>query len=130
MLYGFLVSLFVLCSILMIVVILMQASKGGGLAGSFGGMGSSGGILGARGASSFLQKTTVGLAVTYALLCLVISIMSTQTESINSKTQQKLLDQQQTTSPLTAPPAVESPVQEQPAQTPADDSQNDNNSDN
>jgi preprotein translocase subunit SecG len=69
--YSFLVLLFVLVCILMVIVILLQAGKGQGLAGSFGGIGG-GAVFGGRGAATFLSKTTTILAVLYGLLCLSI----------------------------------------------------------
>ncbi len=105
MLYGFLIFLFVVTCILLIIVILMQASKGGGLASSFGGMGSAGGILGARGATSFLQKATIGLAISFGVICLIISVISTSGGvAPDSKTQERIRTEQQTTAPLTPPP--------------------------
>ncbi len=75
----------------MVISILMQASKGGGLAASFGGVGGSGGLLGARGAASFLQKVTITLGVLYGVLCLLISFVSgPSTELPSSATQEKL----------------------------------------
>ena len=69
------IILFVLVSALMVVVILMQAGKGQGLAGSFGGFGAGGAIFGGRGAATFLSKATMVLAITYGLLCLLIGYM-------------------------------------------------------
>ncbi len=131
MLFGFLVFLFVFVCVLLVVVILMQASKGGGLASSFGGMGGAGSILGARGATSILQKTTIALAIFYGLLCLVISIISTSGSEIpESKTQERLRSEQQSTAPLTPPPGIDgstTPAQPQPApgnETPNEDPDN------
>jgi preprotein translocase subunit SecG len=55
----------------MVVVILLQSSKGQGLAGTFGGSGASA-VFGGRGAATFLNKATAILAVTYMVLCLLI----------------------------------------------------------
>ncbi len=105
MLYGILIFTFVLTCVLLVMVILMQASKGGGLASSFGGMSSSGGILGARGATSFLQKATIGLAITFGVICLIISVLSTSGGIVpDSKIQERIRTEQQTTAPLTPPP--------------------------
>jgi len=138
MLYSLLIFLFVIICILLVVVILMQASKGGGLASSFGGMGSSGGILGARGATSFLQKATIGLAISFGVICLIISVISTSGGvAPDSKTQERIRTEQQTTAPLTPPPGVDGNATEgtakpsQPAPgSGADNSQNDDNSGN
>lgn len=55
------------------VVILLQSSKGGGLAGVFGGGGAMGTVFGGRGAASFLSKLTTILATVFLGLALLIS---------------------------------------------------------
>ena len=61
----------------LIIVVLMQSSKGEGLAGAFGGGGGiSGAVFGGRGAASFLSKATTYLAVAYMFTCLVLSFLS------------------------------------------------------
>lgn len=67
----FLVILFVFICIAMVVVILLQSSKGQGLAGTFGGAGASA-VFGGRGAATFLSKSTAILAVAYMVICLLI----------------------------------------------------------
>jgi preprotein translocase subunit SecG len=119
--YTFLIILFIIICILMVVAILLQASKGGGLASSFGGMGGAGGFLGARTAISFLQKVTVGLAIGYGVLCLVISLMSTPGELPQSETQEKIQQEQQTIPPSPVPlpdPGENSQTPQQPAPEP------------
>lgn len=78
--YGFLVFLHVLVSILLIVVILMQASRGGGLSGTFGSATSTA-IFGGRGAGSFLSKITVGLAIAFMTLAVLISLVNVPSQS-------------------------------------------------
>ena len=80
--YGFLVFLHVIVSILLVIVILMQASKGGGLAGTFGGASTA--IFGGRGAGSFLSKVTVSLAATFMMLAILISLVNVPTDSGDS----------------------------------------------
>jgi preprotein translocase subunit SecG len=89
--YSFLVLLFVLTSVLLVIVILLQAGKGQGLAGSFGGIGGGGAVFGGRGAASFLSKTTAVLAVVYGVLCLSIGYIS---RSNIEQSQQSLIQQQ------------------------------------
>ena len=67
----FLIVLFVVVCFGMVVSILLQSSKGQGLAGTFGGAGASA-VFGGRGAATFLSKTTSILAVSYMVLCLLI----------------------------------------------------------
>ncbi|NIW80055.1 MAG: preprotein translocase subunit SecG [Calditrichae bacterium] len=113
--YTVLVTLFVFICIVMIVTILMQASKGGGLASSFGGMGGAGGVLGSRGAASFLQKATVVLALIYGLLCLAIGLMGRPGEGTQeSVIQEQLNQQQQQQAPANLPAVEPFPEQGQP----------------
>jgi preprotein translocase subunit SecG len=69
--YTFLLILFVFVCFGLVVVILLQAGKGQGLAGTFGGPGA-GAVFGGRGAATFLSKATGILATVYIALCLLI----------------------------------------------------------
>jgi len=63
--------------ILLVIVILMQSSKGEGLAGAFGGGGGlSGAVFGGRGAATFLSKATTVLAIVFFVNCGVLAFMS------------------------------------------------------
>ena len=66
-----LVVLTVLISILLICVILIQKSKGGGLASNFAG---SNQIMGVRRTNDFIEKATWTLAVAIGLLAIISSI--------------------------------------------------------
>jgi len=57
----------------LMVTILLQAGKGGGLAGAFGG-GSSQTLFGGRGAATFLSRATTALAVTFFLTSLTLGL--------------------------------------------------------
>ena len=72
---AFLIVLHTIISVLLIVVILMQASQGGGLSGTFGSTATSA-LLGGRGAGTFLSKLTTYLAVIFLGLAVVISLIS------------------------------------------------------
>src|SRR5512147_2815561 len=71
--YTFLVSVEILVSVLLMVVILMQSSKGGGLAGTFGSS-SMGTVFGVRRTADFLSRATTILATIFLALCLIINI--------------------------------------------------------
>lgn len=75
MFYGFLLFIHILVSMVLVVSILMQSSKGGGLAGTFGGSGVSGGVFGGRGAAPFLIKVTTVCAVIFLMTCLSINFI-------------------------------------------------------
>lgn len=66
------VILTVIVSVLMILIVLVQKSKGGGLSSQFGGGNQ---VLGVRGTNTFLEKTTWTLAV----LILVLSVVCAYT---------------------------------------------------
>lgn len=72
---GFFIGIHTLISVLLIIVILMQASQGGGLSGTFGSTATSA-IMGGRGAASFLSKLTAWLAGIFMLLAILISFFS------------------------------------------------------
>ncbi len=69
MLYGIIIALTVLVAILLIGIVLIQKSKGGGLSSQFGGVNS---VFGVRQANSGLEKITWTLAA----LIVVLSILS------------------------------------------------------
>jgi preprotein translocase subunit SecG len=105
---SFLVIMFVLVCISMVIVILLQASKGQGLAGTFGGTGASA-VFGGRGAATFLNKATAYLAVIYMVLCLMIGYFYKQE---SDSAQESLIQQEvegQSTVPVTGVPIA--PIQ-------------------
>ena len=71
--FTVLMAVEVLISILLILVILMQASKGGGLAGTFGGA-NVGMMFGVRRTADFLTRGTEVLAIAFGALALIINI--------------------------------------------------------
>ena len=79
----FLTVLHTIVSILLISVILMQASQGGGLSGSLGGQAASS-ILGGQSAGNVLSKVTTWLAVIFITLAIVISMVSGPTGTSSS----------------------------------------------
>ena len=71
--FGLLLAIEMIVSILLMIVILMQSSKGGGLAGSLGGS-SMGTVFGVRRTADFLSRATTILAATFIGLCLITNI--------------------------------------------------------
>ena len=65
----------------LVLVVLMQSSKGEGLAGTAlgGGGGMAGAVFGGRGAASFLSKATTILAILFMLNCGALAFMSAST---------------------------------------------------
>jgi preprotein translocase subunit SecG len=78
---GFVVALvttlhIVICAALMM-AILLQSGKGGGLAGAFG-AGSSQTLFGGRGAATFLSRTTTVLATLFFLTSLTLGLAASR----------------------------------------------------
>jgi len=84
-----LTTVHVVVSVVLIVAILLQASKGGGMASTFGGQASSS-VFGPRGAASALGKLTQYLAGTFLVLSLTLSLMAGGGRQTTSVTQQVL----------------------------------------
>ena len=98
----------VLVCIFLIVSILLQSSKGGGLAGMFGGGGGGmGGVFGGRGAASFLAKTAMWLGIGFAVSSILIAFFSSGTPSQpRSLIEQAMEREQRDSSPATLLPTV------------------------
>ncbi len=73
--YSLIIVLVILASILMCGIVLIQESKGGGLASSFA---SSNQIMGVRKTTDFLEKATWGLAVAMVVLSIVSAAFVTK----------------------------------------------------
>lgn len=71
--FTFCVVLIILACIVLAFVVLIQNSKGGGLASNFA---SSNQIMGVRKTTDVLEKTTWGLAAFIMVLCFVCAFMS------------------------------------------------------
>ena len=95
MFYIFFISLHILVSVLLVIVILLQSSKGGGLAGSAFGGGPSMSFLGARGTATFLSRATTVLAIVFMLNSLALSLMLRGLGGPVSVTQQEIQSEAQ-----------------------------------
>lgn len=75
--YTLVISLIILFSILLVLVILAQNSKGGGLTSQFGGSSASN-IIGVKKTGDLLEKLTWGFIVAIMALCLTTNLMNNQ----------------------------------------------------
>ncbi len=113
--YGFLLTLLVLDGLVLGVVILLQAGKGGGLAAMGGGAAATE-VLGGRQATSFLTRTTWITGSAFMGLSLILAVMSSRTTGPTSVLQgldapavpTPLLDQEDA-SPILVPGVEEVP---------------------
>jgi len=81
---NILLVIFIPVCLLLILVVLLQAGKGGGLSGAFGGSGAQP-FLGARGTVDFLSKLTIYLAIGFISLALILSLTYGPSRSFNVK---------------------------------------------
>jgi len=76
MVYTLLLILFVIDAVLLMIVILLQDSKGQGLGGAFGGGGQLGtAMFGGRGAGDFLSKATTWLGTAFLGLAVIMTMI-------------------------------------------------------
>ena len=75
-------SLIVVVSVLLVLVILAQNSKGGGLTSQFGGSGASN-MIGVKKTTDLLEKITWGLAITLCVLAMSSKFVANNTTSNN-----------------------------------------------
>jgi preprotein translocase subunit SecG len=113
--FTVLIAVEVIISILLIIAVLMQSSKGGGLAGTFGG-GNVGMMFGVRRTADLLSNATWILATVFVLIALVVNIFILPSLSgIDAESVLQKSAPPQSQGPAQLPPAS-SPVQSQPAQ--------------
>lgn len=97
--YTFFVVLIVLVSLLMIGIVLIQESKGGGLSSNFS---ASNSIMGVRKTTDFIEKATWTLAavmVVFSIVCAYTAPKAVTSESVLERT----ATETQTTNPTTTP---------------------------
>jgi preprotein translocase subunit SecG len=75
--FAFFVVIHVLICLALILVVLLQSGRGGGLAGAFGGGGGQA-FFGGRGAATFLSKATSWLAVAFMLMSILLAVLSSR----------------------------------------------------
>ncbi len=73
--FNILIVVHVLVCFVLILVVLLQSSKGGGLAGAFGGAGGQT-MFGGQETATFLSKATTYLAVAFMVLSLLLAFLS------------------------------------------------------
>ncbi|TCN63899.1 preprotein translocase subunit SecG [Acetobacteroides hydrogenigenes] len=114
-------SLIIIAAILLILAVLVQNSKGGGLAANFSGANQ---IVGVRQTADFIEKFTWGLAIAIVVLSLAVNIVVNSNKGAESTGLEKKI----TSQPAAGVPAFPSsgalkqqpaPAQQQPAAEPA-----------
>ena len=121
--YGVFIAIHLMICLGLILSVLMQSSKGEGLAGAFGGGGMTGTVFGGRGAASFLAKATTVLAISFFASALILSFMNPSTGTATGGLQgesavQEAAGQLPAAVPSSTPDQSQ-PIQQQPAADPA-----------
>jgi preprotein translocase subunit SecG len=103
--YAFLTAIHIVICFALVVSVLLQAGKGGGLAGAFGGQGGGGGqaIFGGRGAATFLSKATAVLGALFLLTALMLAIIPRGTQGPARSLIQERAEQASETQPTSTP---------------------------
>jgi preprotein translocase subunit SecG len=97
--YNLFVILIVLVALLMIAIVLIQESKGGGLASNFS---SSNAIMGVRKTTDFIEKATWSLAAAMVILS-VICAWTAPTATASQSVMENIATEQQQTNPNNLP---------------------------
>jgi len=114
--YVVLIVLTLICAVLLICVVLVQKSKGGGLSSTFAG---SNQIMGVRRTNSFIEKLTWGLAATIGILAVLSTFCMPKAIVGNSRVTAPVATEQTVpgdfNTPAPAAPAAEAPAPAAPA---------------
>jgi len=73
--FTFFMIVHVIVCVALILVVLLQSGRGGGLAGAFGGGGTQT-FFGGRGAATFLSKATAWLAIGFMVMSILLAVLS------------------------------------------------------
>lgn len=113
--YVFISILILIASILLISIVLIQNSKGGGLASSFS---SSNQIMGVRKTTDFLEKATWTLAGTVIVLCILITAFIPHSQTVQQSEIRQQVNDAVAIDPGTIAPNFGT-AQQAPEETPA-----------
>lgn len=118
--YVFISILILIAAILLIFIVLIQNSKGGGLASGFS---SSNQIMGVRKTTDFLEKATWGLAAAVVVLSIVVTAFIPSAQNVPQSEIKQQVNDAVTVDPNTVAPdfgtAQPAPAQPASATTPA-----------
>ena len=101
--FTFFVVIHVIVCISLILVVLLQSGRGGGLAGAFGGGGGSQTFFGGRGAATFLSKATAWLAIGFMVMSILLAVLSSR---VGGSSGGLLQERARRNAPMTLPPST------------------------
>ena len=91
--FALILSLIILASILLVLVILAQNSKGGGLTSQFGGSGASN-MIGVKKTGDLLEKLTWGLIIAVFVLSMGTNFIANETPGVTDEFIDRAQEQQ------------------------------------
>ena len=107
--YGILITLSIIASILLMIVVLLQASKGEGLAGIAGGPAGMGATFGTRRTADFLSKATWWLGGFLLIVAISINLFFLPGRTSSSERESIIQSSRQQQAVPTAPAIPETP---------------------
>ncbi|NMA73571.1 MAG: preprotein translocase subunit SecG [Bacteroidales bacterium] len=105
--YLLLTILIVIAALLMCFIVLIQNSKGGGLASGFS---SSNQIMGVRKTTDFLEKATWGLAIVIVVLSIGTAYILPRSASEEGSVLMEKAKQEESINPYNMPSGVDAPI--------------------
>jgi len=93
--YVLLISLAIVSAILLVLVVLAQNSKGGGLSSQFGGSGASN-LIGVKKTGDVLERLTWGFAIAIIVFSLATNLTTPNTAAPTDEIMERAKEQQQT----------------------------------
>ena len=93
--YVLLISLAIVSAILLVLVVLAQNSKGGGLSSQFGGSGASN-LIGVKKTGDVLERLTWGFAIAIIVFSLATNFTTPNTAAPTDEIMERAKEQQQT----------------------------------
>ena len=106
---GVLIVIHAIISLLLITVVLMQASQGGGLSGTFGGNAASS-VLGGQNAGNILSRVTTWLATLFLTLAVLISFLTSKQDDTSTSLVKSAADNRIQSTPIEPLPLGEDDV--------------------
>lgn len=116
MMYVFITIVIIIIGVLLGLIVLIQNPKGGGLSGSFGGVGQQ--LLGARRSSDVIEKLTWGFAGGLLLFCVLSTAFISKTTTVANPTEKSAIEQMEAKKPMQAPVTVPNPPMPDASKTP------------
>ena len=104
MLFGIAVVIYVFVCLILVLLIIIQSDKGGGISGEIGGgLAGANALLGTQDTANILTRLTTGFAAAFMGLCIILSLVLSRASTDARKSElQKRAEMQQKFSPSSA----------------------------